>query len=72
LTFYKPRYDKNEPTNGRLPANLVMAPTIIPATARATNISALLAMNDAIPLRKLVIAVTIEVTTLVNELAMLL
>jgi hypothetical protein len=49
-----------------------MAPTIIPATANATKISALLAMNDAIPDKKLVMAVTIDDTTLVRLEAILL
>jgi len=40
-----------------------MTPTIMPATASATKISALLAINDATPDRKLVIAVTMDVTT---------
>lgn len=61
--FYRPRYDKNCPTNGRLDANLATKPITNPAIAMPTNKSALFAMKFAIPDRKLPIATTKFVAT---------
>jgi len=54
-----------------LDANLLITPIIIPATAIATNMSALFAINSATPLKKFPIAPTRLVATEVRVEAIL-